>query len=81
VPALEIAHEARPLVRYIRFHPRHLLGVNDPVGLVSTINPVYTPRVSDVQERNYSPGAWLWAQLEGRVLSVVLAAVWSAHSG
>jgi hypothetical protein len=43
VPALEIAHEARPLVRYIRFHPRHLLGVNDPVGLVSTINPVYTP--------------------------------------
>jgi hypothetical protein len=42
VPALEIAHEARPLVRYIRFHPRHLLGVNDPVGLVSTINPVYT---------------------------------------
>jgi RHS repeat-associated protein len=42
VPALEIAHEAPPLVRYIRFHPRHLLGVNDPVGLVSTINPVYT---------------------------------------
>jgi hypothetical protein len=42
VSALEIAHEARAFVLQIRFHPRHLLGVNDPAGPVSTINPVYT---------------------------------------
>jgi hypothetical protein len=42
VSALKVAHEARALVRQIRFHPRHLPGVNDPAGLASTINPVYT---------------------------------------
>src|ERR1700687_4286141 len=42
VSALEVAHEARTFVRQTRFHPRHLLGVNDPAGLASTITPVYT---------------------------------------
>jgi hypothetical protein len=38
----EILHKLQPLVRNIRFHPRHLPGVNDVPGLVLTMNPVYT---------------------------------------
>src|SRR5439155_20863162 len=43
LPALEIANESEPLFQDIRFHARHLRGVNDVPGLLLTMNPDRTP--------------------------------------
>ena len=43
VPTLERVDKLLSLVQRLRFHPRHLPGVNHPAGLLLTLNPVYTP--------------------------------------